>query len=246
MTPVHLKRGPDMPWPEEKVFYLLSGDGLFLCRNHEFFRSSVPAARPPSELAGHERLLELRYPKVPRRLLEQVIGFFSLVADREGAEAAVLLVWNRESGEVEVVVPPQRSTVSVGWYGQRYPLNVYYDLPSLPPHLVPIGDIHCHVDLPAYASFTDVQDEVHRPGLHIVVGRISKEPPELHIEVTVDGDRFAVEDYGTVLEGYHQRRPEEVPAAWMDQVTVATVTYQASETTSDALTDPAGEDAPEA
>ena len=60
MTPVYLKVSEDMPWPKkEKVFYLLSRDGLFLCRNHEFFSSSVPAPKAPSELAGHERQLKL-------------------------------------------------------------------------------------------------------------------------------------------------------------------------------------------
>ncbi len=89
---------------------------------------------------------------------------------------------------------------------------------------------------------TDIEDEVHRPGLHIVVGRIGSEPPELHIEVTVDGDRFAVKDYKMVLEGYHQRRPEEVPDEWMEQVTVETVSYQASGTASDPASDPPHDD----
>ena len=52
----------------------------------------------------------------------------------------------------------------------------------MPPNLTLFGDIHSHVDEPAYASGTDKWDERYRAGLHIVVGRLGQEPPELHIE----------------------------------------------------------------
>jgi len=222
ITPIYLKSSKDMPWPEnESVFYLLSRDGLFLCRNHDYFRSSVPAKRAPSELAAHGKHIRLNYPKLPRLLFEQVVGFFERIADLHSAEAAALIVHDTRSGEVGVLIPDQVATVSRSWWSQHlYPLDVRYEVPDLPPHLVPIGDIHCHVDGPAYASYTDVQDEVHRPGVHMVVGRIHREPPELHIEVTVDGHRFLVEDHRQVIEGYHSRRCAEVPVEWLDKVTV--------------------------
>ena len=47
-----------------------------------------------------------------------------------------------------------------------------------------------------------------------------EEPPEFHIEVTVDGTRFAVKDPSLVLAGYERRRTHEVPQNWLDQVTV--------------------------
>ena len=83
-----------------------------------------------------------------------------------------------------------------------------------------IGDVHSHVDEPAFSSATDVRDERHRPGLHIVVGRISHEPPDFHIEATVDGMRFHVTHPELVLEGYERRRIAAVPPTWIDQVEV--------------------------
>ena len=220
-TPIYLKLSEDMPWPPDAVFHLLSRDGLFRCRNHPFFRSSVESADFPSELAGHAPFVSLSYPKLSQKLFETVVGYFSEVADLHGAEAAVLLVWNRLRGEVEVVVPEQRSVVSISWFsGTVSPLNVHYEIPPLAAHQVPIGDVHSHVDGAAYASGTDVDDELHRPGLHIVVGRISREPPEFHVEVTVDGGRFAVENIRKVVEGYAQRRCEEVPEEWMGKLQV--------------------------
>ena len=221
LTPIYLKLSAEMPWPEaEKVFYLLAGDGLFLCRNHPFFRSSVRAPKAPAELAAHDPFLKLSYPKLPQRLLEKVVGFFARIGLRYGAEAAVLLAWNRTAQRVEVIVPEQHSIVSVGWQGRCHPIEVRYAVPPLPSHVLIIGDIHCHVHGPAYASVMDKNDELHRPGLHIVVGRIGEEPPEFHIEATVDGTRFAVKDPSLVLAGYERRRLHEVPQDWLGKVTV--------------------------
>jgi len=220
-TPVYVKLTEDTPWPEhEKVFYLLTKDGSFLCRNHRFFRSSVPTEKLPAELAAHEPSLDLTCPKVPQRLLERIIGFFDLIGTRHGAEAAALLVWNTKSKSVEAIVPPQVSIVGSSWKGIPYPIEVHYEVPPLPPHLVLMGDIHSHVDEPAFASHMDKTDETHRPGVHIVVGRLYQEPPEFHVEMVVDGARFRLNSLITVVQGYQRRRRNDVPPAWIDQVSV--------------------------
>src|ERR1043165_3813814 len=111
-TPVYLKLTDEMPWPEhEKIFYLLTRDGCFLCRNHLFFRSSV-AGKLPAELASHEGFLDLSYPRLAQRHFERVIAFSDIMGGLPGAEAAVLLVWNTRTRAVEVIAPPQTSIVS--------------------------------------------------------------------------------------------------------------------------------------
>lgn len=180
-----------MPWPEhEPVFCFLTGDGLFICRNHQFFSSCAPATDWPSELATQKPFCSLFYPKLSRRILERVVGFFEVVGRKLDSEAAVLICWNEQSREAEVIVPEQVGIVGVGWIGRRYPVEVEYKTPLLPRHLRLIGDIHSHVDDPAYASYTDKADEAYRPGIHIVVGRLRDEPPEFHCAVVVDGTRF--------------------------------------------------------
>jgi hypothetical protein len=99
-------------------------------------------------------------------------------------------------------------------------MDLQYVMPRLPSHWSWIGDIHSHVTAPAFASHTDQTDESHRPGLHIVVGRLDREPPEFHIEFIVDGTRFPVDDPGLVFAGYRRRQPDSVPACWLDQVIV--------------------------
>lgn len=218
ITPIYVKTQNDMPWPEEEqAFYLLAQDGLFFCRNSRFFQSCVPARSGPGELASQEAFLDIQYPKIPQPLLELAVGFFEQIKQRHGSEAALLLDWDYRAKQVRLLVPRQRCTVYQGYYG-TYPAGVHYELPAeLPEDSFIFGDIHSHVDGPAYASVTDKDDEHHRPGLHIVVGRIREEPPDFHIEATVDGMRFEV-DPDHVLEGY--RRRTAVSEKYLDQVEI--------------------------
>ena len=121
-TPIYIKSSPDMAWSEDKVFHLLTSDGLFCCRNHPLFRSSVPVEEFPSELAAHDPFLDLSYPKLSQRQFERVIGFFDVIGRRHGAEAAVLLAWETNTQKIELIVPPQISVVSSVRSIQPYPI----------------------------------------------------------------------------------------------------------------------------
>jgi proteasome lid subunit RPN8/RPN11 len=219
-TPVLVKSTPDIPWPEgERVFYLVGREGLFICRNGEFFRSCVPAARGPSALASQAPFLTPRFPPIPRSLFERVVGFFDRIAELHGSEAAAMLVWDRRAERVRLVVPEQTATVYRAWDGYRSAIGVHYLPPTdLPVDWIPFGDVHSHVHMAAYASGTDVADETHAAGLHIVVGRIQKEPPEIHVEAVVDGTRFHL-DVRDVIVDYRKRR-RNVPQEWIDRVTL--------------------------
>ena len=170
-TPVLLKTDAELQWPEdERMFYVLGSDGLHLCRNHPFFRSCVPATGGPGELEPQERFLESRFPIVPQDLFEQVVGFFAAVGELHGAEAAAMLYWDPEESRVRIVVPEQQVTVVRYSDGFTSPIGLFYQPPTdLPGHWVLFGDIHSHVNLSAYCSHTDMADEAHFPGVHIVV-----------------------------------------------------------------------------
>ena len=219
VTPIYVKTSPDMPWPGDRVFYLLAADGLYLCRNNELMRSSVLVTHGPSELADHQSALTLTYPKLPRRLLEKIVGFASRVAQLYGSEAGVPLAWDRERRRYRLIVPEQTATVSHGWFGEIYPIGLRYEVPTeLPPGWVLVGDVHSHVNEGAYSSGTDKEDETHRAGLHVLIGRLYREPPELHVEAVVDGTRFRVPE-PVAFAGYRKRRLR-VPQEWIDKVKV--------------------------
>ena len=202
-----------------RLYYVLARDGLYIGRNHEFFRSCVPAPAGPSELDEQEPFLEPNFPVIPRASMEQVVGFFDRIADLHVSEASVLLAWDRKAQRVRIVVPEQTATVSRWSDGYRTPVGLYYYPPAdLPRDWVLFGDVHSHVDMSAYSSATDQADEEHDAGLHIVVGRLYKEPPEFHVEAVVDGMRFKLE-LDDVAEGYEDRNLE-VPREWIDRVQV--------------------------
>ncbi len=221
LTSIYLKTDPDGVVPaDEECFYLLSRDGLFIGRNQPLMRSLVPAPNWPRELQPQERYLQLTYPQVPAALLADIVGFFRTVACRYGAEAAVLLGYDGTT--ITPIVPEQIGTIGRGYRGRPYPIGLHYQIPIELNGLRIIGDFHSHAFEAAYASSIDMEDERHRPGLHVVAGRLDRDPPDWHIEYVVDGTRFAI-DPETVLDldGYNGRTVPTDPT-WMDRVKVMT------------------------
>jgi hypothetical protein len=217
--PVYLKTTPDMPRPADPEYYLVTRSGTFLCRNHAFFSSDVRTTRGPSALEFHAEKCSIRYPKLSQAALEFAVGFFDQVYDLHGSEAVILLFWDLKRQRYKLWVPQQEPTVWETSGGHRTALDVAYQVPvPLPQAHLLVGDIHSHADLDAYASHQDRHDEFYRDGVHVVVGRIDEEPPQFHLDIAVDGQRFLLK-FGQFLRGYHRRR-QLVPQAWMDKVQV--------------------------
>jgi len=213
-TPVYLKT-EGFTWPKDRMFYLMTSNGLMLCRNHPWFQSCVPAKKGPSELKEQTEFCRVSYPKIPRVLFEKAVGFFAAIHTKEGWESAVVLVWNSTTQSMELLCPEQKN----GWGA------VNYKLPNLPPGKVFLGDIHSHPSLSPDPSGTDKDDEVSRPGIHLIVGDLTTEPPKLHCSVVVDGERFDITDPWTMLEDYIQR-DREFPLEWLEKVKEKKYTYK--------------------
>jgi PRTRC genetic system protein A len=221
--PVYIKTQADMPRPDDPEFYLLTRNGTFLCRNHPFFASDVPTTRPVRALAAHEPGVVVRYPKVKSSVLESIVGFFWRIYQMHRSEAIVLLVWDLVEQRYRLVVPEQEATV---WRSgrDRSPQDVRYQAGVLPPGQLLVGDIHSHGNMAAFTSWTDEADERHRDGVHAVVGHIEREPPDFHVELAIDGERFKLK-MDQVFEGYTSRR-QFVPRAWLERVKVREVGWR--------------------
>ncbi|MBU1695064.1 MAG: Mov34/MPN/PAD-1 family protein [Verrucomicrobia bacterium] len=217
--PVYLKQSDQDPEPRDAVYYLLTGDGLFINRQAPFFSSSVPAPGGPPGLRRHQAWLENRFPPIPGPLFERVVGFFDLVCRRSSDEAIVMLTWHEKRG-YDVMVPEQRVTGGKWITGQHIPLRIDYTVPKLPSGMQLVGDIHSHGPMGAFESITDRQDQRQLPGLHIVVGNLDlrREPPDLFATIAVDDFAFEIRNPLSLFEGYVCRRPEDVPPDWMDRV----------------------------
>jgi proteasome lid subunit RPN8/RPN11 len=208
-----------MQRPDDTEFFWLTRDGMYLCRNHLFFQSDVPARRMPRWLAEHRPTCRVMFPLLGVAALEYVVGFFGEVYRRHGAEAIVLVLWDLRRKRYRLCVPPQEAKVWESHGGLPRAIDVTYRMSaSLAPDHLLVGDIHSHADLQAYSSGVDKHDEQFRDGVHVVVGRIDREPPEFHLEMTVDDCRFTLK-FGHFFRGYRARR-RCVPEEWLRQVKV--------------------------
>jgi hypothetical protein len=217
--PIYLKTDPQMPRPEDPEFYWITADGTFLGRNHKFFVSDVPTRKAPRALQPHHSFCRVRFPKLRVAMLEYIVGFFDRVYELHGAESIVLLFWNQRRSRYKLWVPQQKATVWESYAGVRTALDVTYELPvPLPSDHLLLADIHCHCDFGADASYTDRRDEMYRDGVHAIVGRIDREPPEFRVEISIDGSRFVMR-FDQLFRGYHRRR-RSIPQKWLDAVQV--------------------------
>jgi proteasome lid subunit RPN8/RPN11 len=217
--PIYLKTSADFPRPLDSEFYLVAQDGLYFCRNHTFFQSDVPAKRKPRGLAPHAASCTVQFPLVPISTLEYVVAFFGKVFERFQSEAVVLLYWDTVRERYRLLVPKQKATVWQSRSGKRSPMDVAYEVPlSVPHQWMLVGDVHSHGDMGCAPSWTDKEDEIYRDGVHAIVGRVHREPPELYVALALDGSRFGL-DFEVLFRGYRQRR-RIVPESWLKQVEV--------------------------
>jgi hypothetical protein len=225
LTSIYVKTDEAMSIPQdEECYYLLTRSGLFIGRNTTLMQSLAPARKCPAELAAQQPFLRMRCPRIPAGLVSLILAFFKTVAFRFGAEAAVLLVLDEARQEIRPLVPRQRSTVGIGYDGRPYPIRLRYDAPPMAhTRLRIIGDVHSHVFDAAYASSVDVSDEDHRPGLHLVAGRLDRNRPQWHAEYVVDGTRFPL-DPKSVMD-VDARGGADVPRRWLGRVRIETWDY---------------------
>lgn len=215
LTPIYAKQTADEPLPEDRAFHLLSSTGLMFCRNEKFFRSAVPAQRPPCELAPQKEFLEWLCPPIPQELIERAVGFFDW-AMKQGGESVLLVGWRETTDEIELVCPQQTAYSYRNKRGSVYPETVKYELPfPVPDGLLFVGDVHSHCDMAAYTSAMDREDDAQFNGLHFVVGRLNDEPPEFHLQASIDGVRFNI-PRRLAFDGY-QVRNHDFPAEWRKQ-----------------------------
>jgi hypothetical protein len=145
----------------------------------------------------------------------------SALAYGHGAEGAVLLVLDADRDEIRPLVPRQRSTIGISFSGRPYPVRLRYDTPPMAHgRLRIIGDVHSHVFDAAYASSVDVFDEDHRAGLHLVAGRLDREPPQWHAEYVVDGTRFSLAPEAVMELEAPPGGPYPVPRRWLRRVRI--------------------------
>ena len=208
-----LKIGEEVKEPS--LAYVLGENGVFLFntnRGHEI-------VRPIENIHGLEKIEEKafhNYPFIPYRIYREVLAFFRKVNNDHKSEAAVLLVLNRESDlsnqEYKIIVPEQK----VGGASVDYVV----DNSQLEEGEFLAGSIHSHPTFGASQSGIDHSDECNFDGVHITLGQIEKETPEIHERIVLAGETYtSKENQHKMIKTKHEDSEGSFPEEWMSKIT---------------------------
>ncbi len=187
--------------PRERLYYEVTADGIFQVRDTPLYHAVTRAAPPVPGLLPGAEALTLRFPPIPRAMVEEALAFFDEAHRRWGGEAIVIIFYAAERREYRLVAPPQ--TLPGRWYARGRWLADYtvrYDEVPRPHGFVRFGTIHSHADLAAHASGLDCEDERYEDGLHIVFGNFGTMRISVAAAFVAGGVRFAVNPAEVLVE----------------------------------------------
>lgn len=173
----------DIPDRVDKPFnYMLGKDGLFSVRNIAVARVVTKLSPEGTQLQGIERTLKpgiyLNVPKIPWRIMSQILAFFKEVYNQHKSEVYASVWWNPEEQQYTVHIPEQRVTGASVHHTQDHDKDN---------NLIHVLDIHSHASMAAFFSSVDDSDEQRADRFYGVVGKLDREIPMWKWRMRVDG-----------------------------------------------------------
>ncbi len=167
--------------------YIIGRDGFYLKKRTPLFEAVVRVNEIP-DLAELKPTAALLAPPIPYTLIEEALAFFRAVYQKYQSEAMVFLLfennaWSIEPGAQEVASASVSYENALHKSGKR-----------------PAGTIHSHCNMGASFSGIDDGDDMHSDGVHVTIGKISEEYPEIACSLAVNGSRFHVEPKDLISE----------------------------------------------
>lgn len=193
--PVHIYH-EGMELPEEGIYFLVAGNGIWLHKDMPTFRGFVPVDNiSVLQDLNAKDFIVCKLPKIPTRCVWRIKEFFRQVVDKHRAEACTVLYFNENNNDWRVHIPIQQ--VSHG--GVQYRRVGITHLEGMEDY-TPVGTIHSHCDFGAFHSGTDHSDEESFDGLHITFGHNDKDEFTISASYVLNGERFKL-DPMDCLEG---------------------------------------------
>ena len=186
--------------PNDDILYIIGKEGIFLKKKVGIMESIAPV-KSISILESVESSAKLNIPKIPAVKFAKVVELFKDVHRRYSSECTAMIHYNNKKKRYRMEVPPQVVTGA----SVDYKSDVSY------PNYDTIGTLHSHSFMGAFHSSTDKNDEEDRDGLHITIGKVGNEFPEISVEIVANGSRFKADpvDYidGIELVTWEEDRP---------------------------------------
>jgi len=202
--PIYVKE-PDFDPPDDPIYYLVTGNGVFLVKNHPLFHSRTEVKEIPW-LPGEQAGFTFRGPRLPKILLARVLALFMGVWERYRAESIVVLYFRPQDQTYDLIVPRQR----VGGIHCVYQETINPDSDD-----IRVGTIHSHGHEDAFHSDRDNADESFQDGLHLIFGNLDT-VPTLLCSAMIDGRRFPLRPE-ELIEGTPERQDVAQWRKWAEQ-----------------------------
>lgn len=168
--------------PKDDIVYIVGKDGIFLKKKVGLMESVAKVDRI-SILEDVSTSATLHVSKIPAVTFAKIVEFFKEVYEKYDSECIVMVHYNKKKKRYRIEVPEQEvSPASLDYKSE----DAYKDYDV-------VGTIHSHCNMSAFHSGTDIHDEIDRDGIHITVGKIMNEYPQISAEIVANGSRFKVE-----------------------------------------------------
>lgn len=164
-----------------------------------FKRSKTPISHGliPMYTVGRTKLPTLKeeawwqLPSIPMHLVKKIDYFFHTIEEKYHSESIVVLTYDPTFTDTDhpedgwgCLAPKQENTAGDCKYN---PTTI---AEMKPEHVIVVGSAHSHPNMSAFASHTDVGDQMDWDGIHITYGWKGKGPTEYHIELQISNKRF--------------------------------------------------------
>ena len=186
-------------------------------------RVLVPTDRIPNQpdvpTPDYSGFIKADIPIMPQHILNVATAFFRFVLDTNHTEAALLLALDEENN-YHLYCPEQE----VDYTGVEWKDNIELE----EGHYL-MGSIHSHCNFSAFHSGTDEGDAAKNDGLHITLGKLDENVPEIDVMLSFSGVKWQKWDLKDFLEGEEwkpltaddQDQAELFDIEWLGQLTDA-------------------------
>lgn len=189
--------------PDKGPYYVATQKGYMIHSRTHFGRVLVPASEV-STLPETQPIFFHDITKFDAALIGMAWNFFRNVWEQKHSEAMVDITYSEKHG-YRLFVPPQEATAG----GVECKRNLEHYKGQI------IGTIHSHCNFGAYHSGTDQHDANDHDGIHITIGKVDQNPPEIAVMFSASKIQWTLETK-QIMIGDLELVP--TPEWWVNQV----------------------------
>jgi PRTRC genetic system protein A len=172
--------------PDPKTpYYILAEDGIYYHRTLLIGEALTPLKQMPGHLKPtgmKQGAFIFTAEPIPAAICAQAVSFFRRIYDRHKTEAEVYITQNHQTRQYRLFIPNQTCTGAS--------VHSQFDAAHISRNWQLVGTMHSHCMMSAFHSGTDTNDASTLDGIHITVGKVMDDVPDIAAMVSVDGHHY--------------------------------------------------------